>query len=36
MDETVSYIENKQSKTRIPIKRENGMFIVTMTIPRVQ
>ena len=33
MDETVSYIENKQTKKRIPIKRENGMFIVTMTIP---
>ena len=34
MDETASYIENKQSKKRIPIKRENGMFIVTMTVPK--
>ena len=34
MDEEGSYIENKKSKKRIPIRRENGMFVVTMTIPK--
>ena len=34
MDETVSYIENKQTKKRIPIKRQSGMLIETTTIPR--
>ena len=35
MDETVSYIDNKHSKKIIPIKRGNGIFIVTITIPNV-
>ena len=29
-----SYIENKTTGKRIPIKRENGMFVVTMTVPK--
>ena len=33
-DEQASYIENKETKKRIPIKRDNGMFVVTMTVPR--
>ena len=34
MDEEVSYIENKKTGKKIPIKRDNGMFVVTMTIPK--
>ena len=34
MDEEGSYIENKKSGKKIPIRRENGMFVVTMTIPK--
>ena len=34
MDESGSYIENKSTHKRIPIKRDNGMFVVTMTVPR--
>ena len=34
MDEDGSYIENKQSKKRIPIRRENDMFVVTMVVPK--
>ena len=34
MDEHESYIENKKSGKRIPIRRDNGMFVVTMTVPK--
>ena len=34
LDDEVSYIENKKTKKRIPIRRENGMFVVTMTVPK--
>ena len=34
MGEEASYIENKGTGKKIPIRRENGMFIVTMTVPK--
>ena len=34
MDETESYIENKHNGKRIPIRRKNGMFVVTMRVPK--
>ena len=34
MDETESYIENKCNGKRIPIRRENGMFVVTVRVPK--
>ena len=34
LDDESSYIENKKTKKRIPIKTEHGMFGVTMTVPR--
>ena len=34
MDEEGSYIENKKNGKRIPIKRDNDMFVVTMTLPK--
>ena len=34
LDEDSSYIENKTTKKRIPRTRKNGMFVVTMRIPR--
>ena len=33
LDEESSYIENKTTKKRIPITRQNCMFMVTMRIP---
>ena len=34
LDDAGSYIENKTTGKRIPIRRENGMFVVTMTLPK--
>ena len=34
LDDSSSYIENKATGKRIPIRRENGMFVVTMTVPK--
>ena len=34
LDDEASYIENKKTKKQIHIKRENGMFVVTMNIPK--
>ena len=34
MDEEGSYIENKKNGKRIPVKRDNDMFVVTMTVPK--
>ena len=32
LDEEGSYIQNKRTLKKIPIKRDNGMFVVTMKI----
>ena len=34
LDEPNSYIENKQSKRRIPIERKNDMFVVTLKVKK--
>ena len=34
LDDEASYIENKKTQKRIPIKRENGMFVVTMIMQK--
>ena len=34
LDDEASYIESKTTKKRIPIKRENGMLEVTITMQK--
>ena len=34
LDEEGSYIQNKGASKKIPIKRDNGMFVVTMEIEK--
>ena len=34
LDDEGSYIENKKTKKNIPMKRENGMCVVTMIIQK--
>ena len=34
LDEEESYIQNKRTQKKIPMKRDNGMFIVTMKIQK--
>ena len=34
LGEPYSYIENKQSKRRIPVERKNDMFVVTLRVKK--